>query len=585
MILIFGGTTEGRIAIDVCEQAGKPYYYSTKGSRQEVSLHHGIRLTGAMDLAALRQFCHEKDIRCLVNAAHPFATQLHDTLAQLSLPVIRLQRAFDPPLAGVTYCADFDEAVASLMAQPPKRLLALSGTNTIAKLKPYWQKHPTLFRILDREESQAEAARQGFPLEQLLYFPDHLPGVDEERKLMQQVGCDAILTKESGSSGGYLAKVEAARQLGLRIWVVQHPSLPTHWHYVTGPHGLRRALQQYCPDFFPLRTGLTTGACATAAVKAALLTHLGEDAVEEVAFALPNEEVIRIPVWEAHDGQATVVKEDNDDPDVTKGCRITARIVPGTHGIRFLQGEGVGRVTLPGLGIEVGEPAINPTPRAMITREIRCLSDADYDVTLSVEGGEELAQRTFNHKVGVVGGISIIGTSGIVSPLSNDAFVRSIRRELEVARAIGCHEIGLVAGMKSERNLRAQHDVRCVHYGNFIGEALQAAHELGFTHVHLAIMIGKAIKLAEGHLDTHSHKVQMNRAFVIDLATQLQIAPPPEGWDNAFVMARDLWRVMPPRFFEAVTQRCYQHTRRVFPTGQLTIHLVCEQDSRSSSLR
>ena len=195
----------------------------------------------------------------------------------------------------------------------------------------------------------------------------------------------------------------------------------------------------------------------------------------------------------------------------------------------------------------------------------RAGGEATFSVTISVENGAELALKTFNHKVGVVGGISIIGTSGIVSPLSNEAFIQSIRRELDVAWAIGCRTIGLVAGMKSEKALAG---IRCVHYGNFIGEALKAAQEVGFTDVHVAIMIGKAVKLAEGHLDTHSHKVLMNQDFIRSVAERL-------GLEYTNVeMARDLWNIMPPVFFEEIQRLCYETCRKVYVNGSLNIHLI-----------
>ena len=352
------------------------------------------------------------------------------------------------------------------------------------------------------------------------------------------------------------------------------------------------------------------------------MSLLFDEYPDEVHFALPDGEIMTIPVTHEGKGVASVVKDSSDDPDVTKGCRITSKVVApppalpregagarwgdsemeneSDNGqkdiiVEFLQGEGVGKVTLPGLGIPVGEPAINPTPRKMIENELRALvaladtysahphsapapslreragGEATFSVTISVENGAEIALRTFNHKVGVVGGISIIGTSGIVSPLSNEAFIQSIRRELDVAWAIGCRTIGLVAGMKSEKALAG---IRCVHYGNFIGEALKAAQEVGFTDVHVAIMIGKAVKLAEGHLDTHSHKVLMNQDFIRSVAEHL-------GLEYTNVeMARDLWNIMPPVFFEEIQRLCYETCRKVYREGKLQIHLTPSQPPR-----
>lgn len=570
MILVFGGTTEGRIAIDVLEEAGKPFYYSTKSSGQEVMLHNGVRIIGAMTAEDIKRFCQENNIQCIIDAAHPFAEGLHQSVAESGMPVIRLERHFSEDLKGVVYLNDWSDANDKIVS---KKLLALSGVNTIAKLKNYWQNHDSLFRILNREESLEIAKSNGFPEEKLLFYPSLMPTKEEEKEVMKSSGCDAILTKESGESGGFEAKVEAALELGLKVYVVRRPSLPKHWISVNGKHTLRRAVQSLIPDFFPLKTGLTTGACATAATKAALLSLLNDEYPSEVSFALPDGEILSIAVDCTQPGIASVIKEGSDDPDVTKGCKITSEVKlhsvetqdlasssGGDHAsseIRFLQGEGVGVVTLPGLGIPVGEPAINPTPRQMMISEIRALTDSGVDVKISVENGRELWSHTFNHKVGVVDGISIIGTSGIVSPLSNEAFVESIGRELQVAKAIGCTEIGFASGKKGENALKeAEPNLRVIHYGNFVGEALKKAHELGFKRVVIGIMIGKAIKLADGHLNTHSHVVEA------DLSR----------W--GVKMARELWDVMPQSFFEEVVQNCEKHCRTVFPDGELKVKLI-----------
>jgi cobalt-precorrin-5B (C1)-methyltransferase len=192
-------------------------------------------------------------------------------------------------------------------------------------------------------------------------------------------------------------------------------------------------------------------------------------------------------------------------------------------------GEGVGVVTLPGLRLEVGGPAINSTPRKMIGDEIRtvlqeqsCGIPGDISVTITVPGGEELAKRTFNPKLGIIGGLSIIGTSGIVSPFSHEAFVQSIHKEMEVAKATGCTHVVLNSGAKSERCLRSLHTglspQAFIHYGNCIENVLQIASELQIPRITLGIMIGKAVKLAEGRLDTHSKNVTMNKEFVKSLA-------------------------------------------------------------------
>lgn len=623
-MIIFGGTTEGRLAIDVCEEAGKRFYYSTKSGLQNVEMHNGVRLTGAMTSKDIRKFCEENAVRCIIDAAHPFAENLHREIFLASkregkddIPVIRLQRSSAKKHEGVIYCDGYDDAIRKLKDADLECLLALSGANTISKLKSYWQNHKTIFRILNREESISIAERESLPKENIIFYNDDfkLPTKESEMNVFRSIGCDAIITKDSGKSGGIEEKVEAALSLGMKVFVVNAPRLQYDWTFVTGKYGLRKAIENIVSDFFPLKTGFTTGACATAATKAALLSLLNDDFPEEVSFALPDGEVMTVPVECNERGVASVIKDFSDDPDVTKGCKITSKVeilanhshpskklnsddstlfLPpfGRDEVSFLQGSGVGKVTLPGLGIPVDEPAINPTPRKMMENEVRQLTDEDVAITISVENGEEIAKRTFNHKVGVIGGISIIGTSGIVHPLSNEAFVQSIRRELEVAHAIGCSEIGLVAGMKSEHALQEEKpDLRCIHHGNFIGEALKAAHELGFHSVTLAIMIGKAVKLAEGHLDTHSHKVQMNKEFLkkkaeeIIASSSLQILSSDSLCKETLLiqridditMARELWDIMPPIFFEKIKELCLNHCRTVFPDGELTIKLICDK--------
>lgn len=599
MILVFGGTTEGRKAAATLDVAGQPFYYSTRSDAQQVEMVNGRRLTGAMDVAAMVSFCREHDVRLLVDAAHPFAEELHRNLLsvanQVGVPVIRFDRIYPPHTDDITWCSDYDDAMRQLTAQGVRRLLALTGVQTIGRLRPYWEHGECWWRILDRSVSKALAQKNGFPEDHLVYY-EH----DDTAALIRRLRPEAILTKESGLSGGFSEKVSAAREAGVRVFVVERPPYPpvtsdrldVRIEHVDGPHGLRRMVERYVPGFYPLRTGLTTGAIATAAVKAATLALLGEEA-DEVALALPDGETITVPIDRVRVcldapqpyAEATATKDFSDDPDVTRGCHITARVAilnlnSKKHFnyqlsiINFLQGDGVGLVTLPGLGIPVGEPAINPVPRQMMTAEVRALTDAPVDITISVEGGRELAERTFNSRVGVVDGISIIGTSGIVSPLSNDAFIRSIGRELQVARAMGCTAVGLASGKRGETALlEREPGLRVVHYGNFIGESLRQAHELGFSRAVVGIMIGKAVKLAEGHLDTHSHKVLMNKDFLAGVARSVGVADA-DAVLQPVTMARELWALLPPAFFERLHDLCMQHCRTVFPTGTLEINIL-----------
>ena len=167
MILVFGGTTEGRKAVEALEAAGSRYYYSTRSEEQQVNLTHGIHLKGGMDLSEMLFFCQVHDIRLIVDAAHPFAENLHCNLLQLALqlqlPVIRFDRIYPPHSKDVIWCKDYQDAIRLMEEQETRRLLALTGVNTIVPLRPYWSRHECWFRILRRESSIRMAREAGFP--------------------------------------------------------------------------------------------------------------------------------------------------------------------------------------------------------------------------------------------------------------------------------------------------------------------------------------------------------------------------------------------------------------------------------------
>ena len=625
MILILGGTTEGRAAVRVADEANQPYFYSTKGTLQEIVCAHGTRLTGAMDMEAMCQFCAANEIRLLIDAAHPFASALHQTIAEtatrLQLPVIRFERRYPPRDPSLHWCENYADTIRQMEADGVEQLLALSGVNTIRPLKPFWEKHPCWFRILDREESLRIVEREGFPKENLLFYKEELKtSFSEELTQVETWQCRvstnqamALLTKESGYTGGFVEKVEAAKAMGIPVYVVKRPALPETFYFTYGEEGLRKWIERLLPDFFPLKSGYTTGCCATAAAKAALLTLLTGERPTEIEIALPSGEWITLPIEDSEEtrhchvsttqvhssfsdsenfGFACVRKESGDDPDVTNHARICATVSlhqeeHPTERIRFRAGEGVGTVTLPGLGLPIGDPAINATPRRMIQEALLPLlpsPDTVATVTISVPGGAELAKRTFNPKLGIEGGISIIGTSGIVRPFSSDAFIASIRKEANVAKAIGCETLVINSGAKSERILRGHlpdlPPQAFVHYGNFIGETLRIADEIGFKQVVMGIMLGKAVKLAEGSLDTHSKKVVMNRDFLKQLAIEADCPEELLPAIDRLTLARELWEILPPAcqssFCQAVLNRCAAVCTPLIPHAPLTLLLIRE---------
>lgn len=550
MILIFGGTTEGRTAAETLDEAGQPFYYSTRGTLQEVTCRNMTRLTGNMDSEKIISFCREHDIRLIIDAAHPFAQQLHLNIflaaKELTIKVVRLERIYPELSEEIIWCDDFEDAVARMKQDGIEKLLALTGTQTITKLQGFWKEHDCIFRVLERSESVDIAIKAGFPKEKLIFYQPE----EDESLLFKQLSPQAIITKESGSSGGFIEKIEAALKNGIKIYVVRRPPLPEGFITVNGKYGLRRAVELNVPGFYALRSGFTTGTCATAAAKAALLALTEECFEEKTEVTLPDGERVVLPIYKVektdeNTATASVIKDAGDDPDVTHGHQIVATVsFSDSPGIHFLQGKGVGKVTLPGLGLAVGEPAINSTPRKMIVNELSLLYGGGLDVTISVPEGETLALKTFNPKLGIIGGISIIGTSGIVKPFSSEAFVDAIRKEVEVAYAINAERLVINSGAKSEKFVRSLYPnlppQAFVHYGNFIGETLKIAAETGFQKVSMGIMIGKAVKLAEGHLDTHSKKVIMNKDFLKEIAIQCSCSDETLALIEQMTLAREL---------------------------------------------
>lgn len=598
-ILIVGGTTEGRVAVQVCDEAAKPYFYSTKNASQEVDGAHGVRISGGLDEASMPDFCRQNRIRLMVDAAHPFAENVHRniglTAQTLSIPVIRMERNFPPHNPHLHWFDGYDAAIRFLEEKKIENLLALTGVNTISKLKPYWEKHSCIFRIMKREESLEVVAKNAFPLENILFYEEE----DDDEQLFRRLQPQAIITKESGESGGFSKKITSALALGIPALVIRRPPLPYHpTSTVFGKHGLRKQIELLLPDFFQLKTGYTTGSCATAATKAALTTLLSGEIQSLATITLPNDEPITIAISRTvvepnNSVTCSVIKDSGDDPDVTNGLEICANVaINRTHSeIRFLQGIGVGTVTLPGLGLEIGAPAINATPRKMMIREVRELLEklsedthTGIDITVSVPQGEEIAKKTFNPKLGIERGISIIGTSGIVKPYSSEAFINSIRREAQVARALGVNRLVINSGAKSEKYLKNRYPDAVpqafVQYGNFIGETIKIADEIGFQYVTLGIMIGKAVKLAEGLLDTHSKKAVMNKTFIRSMAQEVGCSASTLEKIETITLARELWNIIPKteyRFFHDLQRRCQTVCKPLLPNGNLTVLLMDEE--------
>ncbi len=305
------------------------------------------------------------------------------------------------------------------------------------------------------------------------------------------------------------------------------------------------------------RLGYTTGACATAALKAALLALKGN---------FPAKVKIRLPIGleaefslssltaNGRKARASVIKDAGDDPDVTNGAEIVveAELLPGHGEVILMAGEGVGIVTKPGLGLPLGEPAITPVPRRMMKNVIKevlgpAFLKSKVKVTVSIPGGEELARYTLNPRLGIKGGLSILGTKGVVIPFSTAAYKASIVKAFHVARALGLEEVVLTTGGRSEafcqKIFSSWPEEAFVQIGDFVGFALRSARRNGFARVVLALMIGKLAKVAKGMRNTHAKYGEVPLDYLLQLVQETG-------------GGEDLW----PKLKEANTARYFWET-------------------------
>jgi cobalt-precorrin-5B (C1)-methyltransferase len=283
-----------------------------------------------------------------------------------------------------------------------------------------------------------------------------------------------------------------------------------------------------------LRYGWTTGACATAAATAAYTALLTGEFPDPVQITLPRGQTPSFPLTREllmdEAASASITKDAGDDPDVTHGAVITATVRRGEpgSGVRFAAGEGVGTVTKPGLPLAVGEPAINPVPRRLMRDAVAVVAAAhggtgDVIVELSVDGGAQLATRTWNPRLGILGGLSILGTTGVVVPYSCSAWIDSIRRGVDVARAVGHQHVAGCTGSTSEQTVRELYglpDDALLDMGDFAGAVLKYVRRHPVPRLTIAGGIGKLSKLAGGHLDLHSGRSQVDLGGLAALAVR-----------------------------------------------------------------
>ena len=265
-----------------------------------------------------------------------------------------------------------------------------------------------------------------------------------------------------------------------------------------------------------MRCGYTTGSCAAAAAKTAAEALLTGQKVKYADILLPKGERLRLEISDCtingKTAACTVIKDSGDDPDITNGIEIIAEVSLIDSGVEIIGGKGVGTVTKAGLDQPVGAAAINSVPRKMIAQSVNDAAEMQeyrggFRVVISVPKGEELAIKTFNPRIGIVGGISIIGTTGIVEPMSSSALIETIRTEANIRRKEGRSVLVLTVGNYSERFVSEklpQLSEQCVMCSNFIGDAIDIGITLGFKNILIYGHIGKLVKLGSGIMNTHS---------------------------------------------------------------------------------
>jgi len=351
------------------------------------------------------------------------------------------------------------------------------------------------------------------------------------------------------------------------------------------------------------RTGFTTGACAAAAAKAATVALVTGEPPGEIECRLPNGQIVRFPVHEARflnaDAcRAVVVKDAGDDPDATHGAHLTVSVrrLPGRAGvIELLGGEGVGVVTKPGLGLEVGGPAINPVPRRNIRENVQAaagelLRTDGLEVSVSVPGGEEMAKKTLNARLGIVGGISILGTTGIVRPYSTAAFRASVVQAVDVAVAQGCDTVVFTTGGRTEkfamRQLPHLPEAAFVQMGDFVKAAFRAAIARRVRRIYVGAMIGKLTKMCQGLAVTHAWKAEVDRDLLAQAAREVGAPEAVVEEIRAAETARfgaerlaELGLAVP--FHRAVAQRAIRRLKADHPGEYRLAVLVCDFEGQA----
>ncbi|WJP98926.1 cobalt-precorrin-5B (C(1))-methyltransferase [Geobacillus stearothermophilus] len=323
-----------------------------------------------------------------------------------------------------------------------------------------------------------------------------------------------------------------------------------------------------------LREGYTTGSCAAAATKAALTALITGQVQTDATIRIPIGRVVTFSLascsFDGETATAAVVKDGGDDPDATHGALIVSTVSwASSPGVHIDGGEGVGRVTKPGLPVPVGEAAINPVPRQMIREAVNEVL-AQYglhrgvNVVISVPGGEEIAKKTLNPRLGIMGGISILGTRGIVVPFSTAAYRASIVQALQVAKANGCRHVVITTGGRSEKYAMQEYphlpEEAFIEMGDFVGFTLKQCKRLGIKMVSMVGMMGKFSKVAQGVMMVHSKSAPVDFGFLAAIAEQAGAGPElvaaVRGANTAAQVGDMMQEAGCTKFFELLCEAC-----------------------------
>ncbi|HTZ78115.1 MAG TPA: cobalt-precorrin-5B (C(1))-methyltransferase [Stellaceae bacterium] len=350
----------------------------------------------------------------------------------------------------------------------------------------------------------------------------------------------------------------------------------------------------------PLRRGWTTGACAAAAARAAATALLAGRFPDPVTVHLPGGQAPAFPLALRERGEgwarAGVVKDAGDDPDVTHGALIVSELrrgAPGS-GITYRAGEGVGTVTRPGLALAVGEPAINPGPRQIIAAALAAAAletghgtALDLEVTVAIPGGAALAEKTMNARLGILGGLSILGTTGVVIPYSCSSWIHAIHRGVDVARAAGVTHVAGATGRTSEQAVqRLLHlpDVALIDMGDFVGALLKYLRRHPVERLTLAGGFGKLAKLAQGALDLHSARSRLDGEALARLLEDLQLSPAAAARARAGAGAGEALAVLPaaerPLLVRAVAERAREVALATLAGGTAIDVMIFDREGR-----